>query len=84
MSQWPLRQPDQATPIIAHTSTSTHTIDFSADGVLSIQRNELRDASKDPEILRMTEGLPNYNVLNEENINALMSVLAQAKQRIAS
>lgn len=89
MSQqsWPVREPDQAIPVVAHIVTSTHSFDYTADGVLSIQRNELRDISKDPELMRATEGQPNFNVLNEEGVDALFDMLVrvrQARKQVAS
>jgi hypothetical protein len=76
---WPVRQQEQAVEIVASAHTTTHTIECTEDGVICIQRNKQRDVSKDPEILKQTEGLANYNVLNQEVIEALMSVLATAK-----
>jgi hypothetical protein len=76
--QWPIREPAQAVEIVASAITSTHIVERTEDGVICIRRNEQRDASQDPEIMQETEGMANYSILNQEVIDALLSVLPRA------
>lgn len=86
MGTWPTRQPGQAIEILMEACTDTHRFTLSADNIIGIQRNELRDnerrddvGQEDPEFLQMTEGQANCCYINVEEIDALMSVLAVAK-----
>jgi hypothetical protein len=69
---WPTREPEQAVEVVATKETGTHRFELTSDGILCIQRNERRDQSQDPQLLKKTEGLPNYSILNRENLEALI------------
>jgi hypothetical protein len=77
-TNWPTRDELQATPVTAWSWSDTHTIDYSADGILTIQVDAglLSDLAEVPEFVEQTKEIRGCVKLNQAGIDALRRVLA--------
>lgn len=75
---WPTRDEQHAIPVTAWSWTDTHTVDYSADGILTIMVDPglLSDLSVIPEFVERTKDIPGCVKLNQAGIAALRRVLA--------
>lgn len=80
IATYPVRTLNQAVAIVAEAHTELYRFTLSADGVVCIQLNELRDESQDPEFIRETKHQAGTLWLNTEGIEALHRFLVSIQK----
>lgn len=78
MMNWPQSKEEiLSSPVIAHAETATHSVSYTADGLLHIEVNPDIPEEELPEFVRKAAKVPGNAVGNEDVIKAIREVLSQ-------